>query len=305
MLRDPRSSAFASLLVLAGVLSSARSALADPTKAECASAYEKSQEQRANGRLIQAQEQLSVCASEACPAFVRTDCGEWLTEVSHEIPTVSFSVKNRKGEDEKAVKVTVDGDPLVTEIGDESVQVDPGTHKFEFTIEGAPPLVKEIEIRKGEKDRVINASFAPAKEEAKVEDPYGHGTPEPEPKVDEGASSGPGPLRPYAYVAGGVGAAGILGFVVFGAMGKSKQSDLDSSCGQTHSCAQSDVDSIKTKYLLADVSLGVGIAGLGAGVALFFLSQPKSEHAAEPEESAHFDVAPRQDGAVATFSGRF
>jgi hypothetical protein len=105
-------------------------------------------------------------------------------------------------------------------------------------------------------------------------------------------------------VAGGVGAAGVLGFVVFGAMGHSKQSDLDNSCGPTHTCSKSDVDSIKTKYLLADISLGVGIAGLGAGVALFILSQPKSSAPAE-DASTHFDVQARSGGAVATVSGKF
>jgi hypothetical protein len=100
--------------------------------------------------------------------------------------------------------------------------------------------------------------------------------------------------------------AGIAGFVILGAMGRSKQSDLDGSCGRTHSCAQSDVDSIKTKYLLADVSLGLGIAGLGAGVALFFLSQPKTDEPKnEDAKLMHFDVRTRGDGAVATVSGRF
>jgi hypothetical protein len=103
-----------------------------------------------------------------------------------------------------------------------------------------------------------------------------------------------------------VGVAGIVGFVALGAMGRSKESELNGSCGPTQTCAQSDVDSIKTKYLLADVSLGLGIAGLGAGVALFFLSQPKSD-APKSEDVAvtHFDVRTLRDGAVGTVSGRF
>ena len=279
---------------------------ADATKAECASAYERSQELRVGGKLRMADEALSVCAQEACPAFVRSDCAQWITEVTRDIPTVIFSVTDKQGEAVSAVHVTMDGADLLSELDGKSVPLDPGTHRFQFEIEGAAPLTDQFSIRKGEKDRVINVTFAPRTTEAPPSTPDSAapkdaGTESPSPEQ----SGKPGPLRPYAFVAGGVGAAGIIGFIAFGALGHSKQSDLNTSCGPTHTCSQSDVDGIKTKYLLADISLGVGIAGLGTGVALFILSQPKGSAPKSEDAAAHFDVRTVRDGALATVSGRF
>jgi hypothetical protein len=112
-------------------------------------------------------------------------------------------------------------------------------------------------------------------------------------------------LRLPAYIAGGVGALGLVGFVAFGVMGKSQENDLrDRGCAPN--CPKEDVDSAKTKYLLADISLGVGIVGIGAGVTLFILSMPKSD---KPSDEAvlgpHFDFAPVRGGGYATMSGRF
>jgi hypothetical protein len=279
----------------------------DAKKAACAAAYEQSQELRVGGKLLKSKEALTVCADEACPAFVRTDCAQWLTEVTRDLPTVVFSVKDEKGEDATAVRVTVDGEPFLTELDGSSVSIDPGKHVFQFEIDGAPPVKKEIEVRQAEKDRAINVSFAPrAAEAAPAVSPYGDVPKDEEKKEPVSTTGKAGPLRPYAFVAGGVGVAGVAGFIILGAMGRSKQSDLDASCGPTHSCNQSDVDAIKTKYLLADVSLGLGIAGLGAGVALFFLSQPKTDEPKNEDASLlHLDVRTRRDGAVATVSGSF
>jgi hypothetical protein len=298
-------------LALLGALSlglTSRTAKAeDSKKAECASAYERSQELRQSGKLRKAGEALVLCAQEVCPAFVRTDCVQWLTEVTHETPTVVFSVKDTKGEDIAAVHVTVDDEEVASELDGKSVAVDPGTHKFQFEIEGSPKIVQEVLIRQAEKDRVINVSFAPRAADVPEVSPYGDVSKdvgkEPAPAP---ASGKPGPLRPYAFVAGGVGVAGIIGFVALGAVGHSKENELNGTCGPTHTCAQSDVDGIKTDYLLADVSLGLGIAGLGAGVALFFLSQPKADPAKTDDVALmHFGVKTSRNGALGTISGRF
>lgn len=94
------------------------------------------------------------------------------------------------------------------------------------------------------------------------------------PPVPAGPSSSSSPLRTWSYVAGGVGAAGFITFAVFGAMTASKYSSLQKACPQNH-CGpeqQSDIDAGKTYQTVANVGLGVGIAGVAAGVTLFFLS---------------------------------
>jgi hypothetical protein len=81
-------------------------------------------------------------------------------------------------------------------------------------------------------------------------------------------------LRPYAYVAGGIGLAGFVTFAVFGALAGSTYSDLKGAC--PHGCPagkQGEIDSGITQQTVANVGLGVGIAGLAAGTTLFFLSR--------------------------------
>lgn len=81
-------------------------------------------------------------------------------------------------------------------------------------------------------------------------------------------------LRPYAYIAGGVGVAGLAAFTVFGLMANSAYSDLQNSC-PNNVCPQSKAserDSGKTDQLIANIGLGVGIVGVAAGATLFVLS---------------------------------
>jgi len=273
----------------------------DSKKAQCASSYEKSQELRAAGSLKAAHEMLVQCAQDYCPAFVQSDCAQWLTEVTRDLPTIVVVAKDKAGEDTTAVTVTMDGAEFLSQLDGKAVAVDPGPHTFHFELAGAEPVEQQIVIRQGQKDRVVSVSFSPAPAaEAPGPSPYatapkGEGAPE----ADKKASN---PLRLYSYIAGGVGAAGLIGFAVVGGIGKGQESDLrDQHCAPN--CSRSETDSIKTKYLVADVLLGVGIAGIGTGVTLFFLSQPKKE----PPQTGklRFDVGAAPGAAMATLAGKF
>jgi hypothetical protein len=89
------------------------------------------------------------------------------------------------------------------------------------------------------------------------------------------SSSGRAGLRPWAYVAGGLGVAGLATFTVFGLMSNSNYSDLQSSCHPVTACPaskSSELDNGKTYQLVANIGLGVGIVGVAAGATLFVLS---------------------------------
>ncbi len=81
-------------------------------------------------------------------------------------------------------------------------------------------------------------------------------------------------MRTWAYVAGGVGAAGLLTFGVFGALNNSRYNELDEQCpnGACPPGRTDDIDGGRRYQLLANIGLGVGIVGLGTGVTLFVLS---------------------------------
>jgi hypothetical protein len=117
------------------------------------------------------------------------------------------------------------------------------------------------------------------------------------PPVLAATPSPPSSLRTWSYVAGGVGAAGFITFAVFGAMTSSKYSSLEKACPQKQCSAdqKDDVDAGKTYQMIANVGLGVGIAGVATGVTLFFLS---SGH---KDDDVHVAFGP----GSAQVSGRF
>lgn len=248
-----------------------------PDKAVCVSDYERSQELRAAGKLREAEGSLVRCADPACPRFIQNDCTQWLVEVQRDMPTVVLAVKDARGAEAMHVKVSVDGEVLATELDGRALAVDPGKHTFRFEIEGSEPIERQYLIRQAQKARVIEVSFAPEGGNLPEESPYKVVPPlplreEPPPPVEQNPNEW---LRPYSYAAAGVGVLGVMGFVALGVSGKSSENELRRTC--VDRCNPDDVDSIRTRYVLADVSLGLGVAGLGTGVVLYLLSRPKTD----------------------------
>ncbi len=96
------------------------------------------------------------------------------------------------------------------------------------------------------------------------------------------ATSSPGPtpadhgLRPWAYVAGGVGAFGLVTFAVAGLLSNSAYGDLSSQCPSS-ACPASksgEISSGRTEQMVANVGLVVGVLGVAAGVTIFAISAP-------------------------------
>jgi hypothetical protein len=71
----------------------------------------------------------------------------------------------------------------------------------------------------------------------------------------------------------GVGAAGIVSFGVFALVGKSKQHELESTCKPN--CTEDALSSMKTSFLVGDISLGVGLASLAAAGVFYFGARSK------------------------------
>jgi hypothetical protein len=104
-------------------------------------------------------------------------------------------------------------------------------------------------------------------------------------------SSSGSKLRPYAFVAGGVGIAGLATFGIFGLMDKSTYGDLQNACPR-NVCPpgkQGEVDSGRTQQTVANVGLVIGGVGLATGATLFLLS-PSSK--ASASASAQLVVGP-------------
>jgi hypothetical protein len=84
--------------------------------------------------------------------------------------------------------------------------------------------------------------------------------------------------RTISYVLLGVGGAGLVTGGVMGVLALRKHSQLESSC-KSGLCRSSDQAKIKTYHTygtISGVALGVGVAGVGAGLVLL-LTEPKTE----------------------------
>jgi hypothetical protein len=260
----------------------ARAQDATATNVECATAYEQGQEQRKSGQLVTARSTLQLCARDECPDFIRTDCATWYGEVQNEVPTLVFAARSR-GRDLADVRVSLRGKMLTSRIDGQVVELDPGEHDFAFEAAGMQRLEQRFVIARGERNRLIQVELVPLAATAPVEVRA--------PSVRQRSWLVPG-------IFAGVGVAGLGGFAGLGAWGRASESKLEDTCAPT--CSRDRVSGVRTKYLMADVSLGVGVASLALG-AYFLLrdEQPASAHART------LDVQASDGRTVVTYGGAF
>ncbi|HXN31028.1 MAG TPA: hypothetical protein VN894_04165, partial [Polyangiaceae bacterium] len=135
---------------------------AGPTTAGCLAANESSIALRNQHKLHAARAQLLVCSAASCPADVRNECARRVAEVNAAIPTMIFEAKDGLGNDLAAVRVTMDGQPLVDRLEGTGLPIDPGEHAFAFETEGQPPVEKHFVIHEGEKGRRERVVFGAA-----------------------------------------------------------------------------------------------------------------------------------------------
>ncbi len=289
--------------MLASTLTAPPTHAADEKQA-CVTASDEAQRLRDERKLTKAREQMVLCAREACPGIVRKDCLQWLSEVEASLPSVVLSARNAEGGDISSAKVTADGTMISDKLDGKSIFVDPGPHTFKFEVEGQPSVEQQAVIREGEKNRAITATFGTTPPEVNRSNPVTQAPNEPERKSAPVAG----------YIIGGVGLVALGGFVYFGLTGKSDVSTLRDGCGQTHSCSQDDVDSAKSKLLIADVSLGIGIVALGVATYMILThdSAPASAKVGTltpraPARAPTVDFGARAlpGGGAATLGGRF
>jgi hypothetical protein len=280
-------------------------ALADD-KQDCIAASEAGQDKKLRGSLREAREQLLVCARDVCPMVVRQDCTAWLTEIITALPSVVVGARDPRGQDLVDVTVSVDGTVVASRLDGKPIDVDPGVHTFRYALPtGAAPVEERVVIRQGERNRTLTVNFgakppshaAPASvEPAHAEDATGgrpNAAPGAAPESVEPARDHRG-LRPYAYVAGAVGAAGVITFAIAGLLSDSAYSDLRSQCGNglCPLSKQSEASTGKAEQTAANVGLGVGLAGLAVGATVFVLSfPPKGTPRSEPPASASAEIS--------------
>lgn len=281
---------------LATFAASGTAQAAPDDREQCAAAADQAQQLKDEGKYRRAREQLLVCARDVCPGPIKSDCGKWLTEVDRDAPTVVFGAKDKTG-DLTDVKVSMDGVMVADHLEGKPILVDTGEHTFRFELKDGTAKEEKALIKAAEKSRQISVTF---------------GNPTPTPTPDTGAqpsgSDKGGSLVPPIIV-GGIGVLALGSFAIFGLSGKSDVDDLQ-KCKPY--CAQSKVDSARTKLIVADISLGVGIVALGVATYMFITSRPKADAKVTTGQLDHtlftdlrIDGGPVAGGAMGGLSAKF
>jgi hypothetical protein len=278
-------------LVLIGVVVAEGSALAD-TREECAASAEQAQALRDEGKYRRAREQMLVCARDICPGPIKSDCGRWLSELDSVAPTVVFGA--RVGEKDVAdVRVTMDGVVVAEKLDGKPVLVDSGEHTFKFEHQGS---IKEerVIIRAAEKARAIVVRFG----EATTSPP----PPPPPPGGDKRSVDEPSIVPPL--IVGGIGVIALGSFAFFGIQGSN---DVDELQKCKPKCQESAVDKARTKLIIADISLGIGVVAVAVS-AYMILTRPKVDakvQGASARKNVWLDLGPVAGGAAGAFGGTF
>lgn len=238
----------------------------------CVDAYVGGQQLRLDRRLMQTRDKLLVCAQRTCPGFIQAECTRWLAEVEAALPSVVVIARDESGAAVSIRDLRIDGESAPAGSAGASVTVDPGEHTFEIWTPDGGRASSRVVVREGEKSQPITiavrrATFASAQ---------------------EGREKKPSGLPASAWVLGALGVAGLAGYAFFGIQGLSMQLDLQSKCSPR--CSAAEVSSLRTRYLAADIGLGVAVAA-ASGLTIVLLRRPSSEQPASGASRLGLGVA--------------
>jgi hypothetical protein len=264
-----------SLLGVLGPMWLAASVAHADEKATCLAAASKAQRLRATHMLVEARDQLRVCAGAQCPAVVRTDCATWLADADRALPTVVLMARTGAGTALVDVRVTIDGQPLASKLDGQAISVNAGLHTFHFESETGASSDQQLLVNEGERNRAVAVVLAPA---ATAQTP----------PSDDSARERSAHSHTSNWLGWVLGGAGVLGLGVGTVFGVVTLGDKRSAhCDDNDVCDPGTVGGIKSAALVSDIGWIAGGTLLAAGVAVV-LFVPSGSH----EATAGVRVAP-------------
>lgn len=202
------------------------------------------------------------------------------------------------------MRVRIDG----VEIGEGSFGVplpmDPGKHDLSLLAPGEPEHRRSFELGEGEHSTLLLAI-------EKAPEPVAATAEPPAPSRDFDDVS----RRQWAYMAGGVGLAGVVVGATAGIMTLRKKSLADDECNdETRTCTQAGRDANESGRrfgVVSSVGFGVGVVGLAAG-AYLLLTSPSSGAASTYRSSPvlraaklRAEIALEPESGFVSVAGRF
>jgi len=190
---------------------------------------------------------------------MRVDCAHWLEEVDSSLPSIVVGAKDAGGGDLFDVRVKVDGEPVDDLASGRPIVLDPGPHVVRFERGKAPDLeVREVKLllRTGERNRAVLATMQVTRDAR--------------PSAPKGESGG---IPTATWLFGGVGLLALGSFGTFAILGGQEKSRLRDTCSP--GCTDRDVATVRGDYIVADISLGVGVVALGVATYFLLTSEPR------------------------------
>ncbi|MCA9622631.1 MAG: hypothetical protein KC731_26605 [Myxococcales bacterium] len=226
-------------------------------------------------------------------ADARAEAAELQEKIAYRIPELSLNIK---GLLEPAVPtITIDGAPLAAAALGLPVKVDPGRHEIAATAPGHFDLDLAVTIAEAEKQSVT-LLFRPNGEPITP--------PEPEPET---ADTGTSPAMLTFYIAGGIGAVGLIAGGITGGISLALASSVKDRC--SNQVCDPEVESkANTSIALAHVStttFAVGGAALTAGLIGLIIEVTSEREVPANEGADHVELRPLVGPGFIGLGGRF
>lgn len=187
------------------------------------------------------------------------------------IPMLTLELRGASAED-PALAVTVNGSAMNAADLGRGQNINPGTYHIVAMLDGQQRASADVTLVPGQSRRVeLNVAMTPL---AAAAAPEGIASVE----LDSGSSRR---IPALAYVAGGIGIAGVATGVITGLMANDRYAEAEDLC-ENRSCVAGTsgpdaVDAFRTWRLVSSVSYGVGAAGIAAGVVLWLTASDADE----------------------------
>jgi hypothetical protein len=278
------------LPLLASVVLSPFASRAQATGEPACEAVEQTESLRNEGHYRKARARLLECVNAQCGGDVRRRCAATLQKLDAVTPSIVVRAEDPAHDDVLDVSVSLGDEVLVSSLDGMAIPVDPGEHRFVFKRPGHDPVTQTLTIAQGEKFRAIDVVIGSAPALALP----------PIAEVGEAASSGSSDRLVATGTLIGVGVVALATGTVLGLRARAGEHALEDNCAP--GCSDGRVDSVKTRYLLANVSLGVGVLAAGAATWLL-LSAPSVDPVAD--HPSGLAIGADSKGAFAAYSGSF
>jgi hypothetical protein len=268
-----------------------QSAGAQAPDAKSCEAVQRTEAMRAAGQYRAARARLLECVNAECGGDVRRRCATVLQKLDAVTPSIVVRAQLADGNDATDVSVRMENEQLASSLNGMAIAVDPGEHQLVFERAGLAPVSQTVTIREGEKFRAIDVQLEPS-------------LPAPSSAQHERGSSAFGPDQRVA-VGGtliGVGVVGLGAFTLLGLKAREDEKELERQNCKPY-CGKAFVESVRTRYVLSNISLGVGVLALGS--ATWMLVTGFSKPSTTVSDLAGLSIVAGSDGGLASYSHSF